>query len=61
MEDGKKMVKEFFLELGRFAGAIVVAGLCMWLVVYGVIFLAHTPARDTKGKPWLRAGLTPHG
>jgi nitrate reductase gamma subunit len=39
MKDGKKMMKEFFLEIARYAGAIVVGGICMWLVVYGVIFL----------------------
>ena len=38
MKDGKKIMKEFFLEIVRYAGAVVVGGLCMWLVVYGVIF-----------------------
>ncbi len=46
MKDAKKMIKEFFLEIGRYAGAIVVGGLCMWLVVYGVIFLTRTSPRD---------------
>ena len=41
MEDGKKRVKEFFLEIARYAGTIVVGGFCLWLVIYGVIFLDH--------------------
>jgi hypothetical protein len=45
LEDGRKMMKEFFLELVRYAGAIVVGGFCMWLVVYGVIFLTLSRPR----------------
>jgi len=50
MEDGKKMMKEFFLEIARYAGAIVVGGFCIWLVVYGVIFLSHSRPRANVGQ-----------
>jgi hypothetical protein len=37
MKDEKEVRKEFFLELTRCTGAIVVGSFCMCLVVYGVI------------------------
>jgi hypothetical protein len=50
MKDGKKMMKEFILEIARYAGAIVVGGFCMWLVIYSVIFLAHRRPRTNAGQ-----------
>ena len=49
-ERRKKMMKEFILEIARYAGAIVVGGFCMWLVIYSVIFLAHRRPRTNAGQ-----------
>jgi hypothetical protein len=48
MEDGKNTIKEFFLEIARYAGAVVVCGFCLWLVVYGVTFLTHDCSRNVQ-------------
>jgi len=46
MENGVKVTKEFFLEIARYAGTVVVGGFCIWLVVFGVFFLARTSPRN---------------
>jgi hypothetical protein len=46
MENGFKRTMEIFLEIARYAGAVVVGGVCLWLVVFGVIFLTRTSPRD---------------
>jgi hypothetical protein len=46
MLNGIKVTKEFFLEIARYAGTIVVGGFCIWLVLFGVIFLTRTSPRD---------------
>ena len=48
MKDAIKVMKELFLELAKYAGATVVVGFCMWLIVCGVILLTHTPRKKTK-------------
>jgi hypothetical protein len=48
MKDIKKVMKDLFLELAKYAGATVVVGFCMWLIVCSVILLTHTPRKKTK-------------
>jgi hypothetical protein len=48
MKDTKEVMKELLLELAKYAGATVVVGFCMWLIVCGVILLTHTPRKTTK-------------
>jgi hypothetical protein len=50
MKGIKKGMKALFLELAKYAGATVVVGLCMWLIVCGVILLTHTPRKTIKKK-----------
>lgn len=48
MKDTKKVMKEFFLELAKYAGATVVVGFCMWLIVCSVILLTQTSRKTTR-------------
>lgn len=41
-------MKDLFLELAKYAGATVVVGFCMWLILCSVILLTHTPRKTTK-------------
>ena len=47
MKEIKKVMKALFLELAKYAGATVVVGLCMWLILCGVILLSHTHRKTT--------------